>query len=52
MYIQALLYEVQSRDPSTLALTAFTLMTAALAASYIPVCRVLRQNPLASLRNE
>jgi putative ABC transport system permease protein len=50
--IQALLYEVQPRDPSTLAVAAFVLMATAFAASYVPVRRVLAQNPLASLRND
>jgi putative ABC transport system permease protein len=50
--IQALLYEVQPRDPLTLATAAFALIAAALAASYMPVRRVLAQNPLASLRND
>ena len=48
--IQALLYEVQPRDPWTMALAAFVLMSTALLASYVPIRRVLAQNPLASLR--
>jgi putative ABC transport system permease protein len=50
--IQALLYEVRPRDPWTMALTSFVLMSTSLAASYLPIRRVLAQNPLASLRNE
>jgi ABC-type antimicrobial peptide transport system permease subunit len=50
--IGALLYEVRPRDPSTMALTAFVLMCAALAAGYVPLRRALAQNPLASLRTE
>ncbi len=50
--IQALLYEVQPRDPSTLAGAACVLIATALAASYVPVRRVLAQNPLSSLRND
>jgi len=49
--MQALLYEVQPRDPSTLALAAVVLISTALAASYVPVRRVLAQNPVASLRD-
>jgi putative ABC transport system permease protein len=48
--IQALLYEIDPRDPSTMAVSAFVLVSAALAASYIPVRRLLAQNPIASLR--
>lgn len=50
--IHALLYEVQPRDPSTLAGAAFVLLATALAANYVPVRRVLAQNPLSSLRND
>jgi len=49
--VQALLYEVQPRDPSTMALAAVVLVSTALAASYVPVRRVLAQNPVASLRD-
>jgi putative ABC transport system permease protein len=48
--IQALLYEVQPRDPPTMALGAFILVSTAFAASYVPIRRVLAQNPVASLR--
>jgi putative ABC transport system permease protein len=50
--IRALLYEVQPRDTSTMVLTAGVLISTALAASYLPLRRVLAQNPLASLRTE
>ena len=49
--MQALLYEVQPRDSRTMALAAFVLLSTALAASYVPIRRVLAQNPLASLRD-
>lgn len=49
--IQSLLYEVRPGDPLTLAAAGATLMCVALAASYIPVRRMLTQNPLASLRD-
>ena len=47
--IQALLYEVQPRDPLTMAVSAALLAAVALAASYIPIRRMLAQNPLTSL---
>lgn len=47
--IQALLYEVRPTDPSAMAAAAFVLVTTALAASYLPIRRVLAQNPLANL---
>jgi len=47
--IQALLYEVRPTDPWAMAAAAFVLMTTALAASYLPIRRVLAQNPLANL---
>ena len=49
--IQALLYEVRPRDPQTMALAASVLLTTALAASYVPIRRVLARNPVASLRD-
>jgi hypothetical protein len=49
--IQALLYEVRPRDPWTIALATFVLIVTALAASYVPIRRVLAQNPVASLRD-
>jgi putative ABC transport system permease protein len=51
-YLETLLYEVTPRDPSTLALSGGVLMGVALLASYVPVRRVLAQNPLRSLRDE
>jgi len=50
--IQALLYEVRPRDPGTMAVAGRTLVRVAIMASYIPIRRVLAQNPLASLRSE
>jgi FtsX-like permease family len=44
--IQALLYEVRPRDPWMMSMAALVLMSTALAASYIPIRRVLAQNPL------
>ena len=51
-YIQTLLYEVTPGDPSTMALSGAALMGVALLASYVPIRRMLAQNPLASLRND
>jgi putative ABC transport system permease protein len=51
-YIETLLYEVTPGDPSTMALSGAALMAVALLASYVPVRRMLAQNPLASLRND
>jgi putative ABC transport system permease protein len=50
--LQALLFEVRPGDPRTLIATALVLMSTALAASYVPLRRVLAQNPLVSLRTE
>jgi putative ABC transport system permease protein len=50
--MEALLYDVTPGDPSTLAAAVFALTGVALLASYIPIRRMLAQNPLASLRND
>ncbi|RPI57061.1 MAG: ABC transporter permease [Acidobacteria bacterium] len=50
--IQALLYEVRPRDPSTMAIAAATLVAVAILASYIPIRRMLAQNPLRALKAE
>jgi putative ABC transport system permease protein len=50
--IQALLYEVRPRDPSTMAISGVTLIGVAILASYLPIRRMLRQNPLAALRSD
>ena len=44
-FIEALLYEVGPGDPLTLALAATALIAVALLASYMPVRRMLAQNP-------
>lgn len=51
-FIEALLYDVRPGDPSTMALAALALTCVALLASYVPVRRMLAQNPLASLKND
>ena len=51
-FIQALLYEVRPSDPVTMTIAGLTLMGVAIAASYVPIRRMLAQDPLASLRNE
>jgi ABC-type antimicrobial peptide transport system permease subunit len=48
--IQALLYEVRPHDPATMAIAGLTLVTVAIAASYVPIRRMLAQDPLTSLR--
>jgi putative ABC transport system permease protein len=50
--IEALLYDVKPGDPSTMALAALALTCVALLASYVPIRRMLAQNPLASLKND
>jgi putative ABC transport system permease protein len=50
--IEALLYDVKPGDPSTMALAALALTGVALLASYVPIRRMLAQNPLATLRND
>ena len=49
--IQSLLFEVQARDPKTMAGAALLLTGVALAASYVPIRRALAQNPIAALRD-
>jgi predicted permease len=51
-YIETLLYEVAPGDPSTMVLSGAALTAVAMLASYVPVRRMLAQNPLASLRND
>jgi putative ABC transport system permease protein len=50
--IQALLYDVRPRDPSTMAISGLTLIGVAILASYIPIRRMLGQNPLSALRSD
>ena len=50
--IEALLYEVKPGDPRTMTLAALALACVPLLASYLPIRRMLQQNPLASLRND
>jgi putative ABC transport system permease protein len=50
--IEALLYDVKPGDPSTIALAALALTCVALLASYVPIRRMLAQNPMASLKND
>ena len=51
-YIETLLYEVTPGDPATMALSGAVLTGVALLASYVPIRRMLAENPLASLRND
>jgi putative ABC transport system permease protein len=50
--IQALLYDVRPRDPSTMVISGLTLIGVAILASYIPIRRMLGQNPLSALRSD
>ena len=49
--LQSLLYEVRPADPWTMAVAAIVLTTTAIAASYVPIRRVLAQNPAAGLKD-
>ena len=50
--LEAQLYEVNARDPVTLAAAAVTVVAAALLASYLPARRACRVDPIAVLRAE
>jgi ABC-type lipoprotein release transport system permease subunit len=50
--VEALLFGLTPRDPASLALTTFTLATAALLAGYIPARRASRIDPTVALRAE
>ena len=50
--IESLLYDVKPRDPMTMTAAALALTCVALFASYVPVRRMLVQNPLVSLKND
>jgi putative ABC transport system permease protein len=50
--LDAFLYEVQARDPRTVALTAMLLLAVTSLASYVPARRALAQNPAEILRTE
>jgi putative ABC transport system permease protein len=51
-WLRTLLFDVKPGDPRTLLAAVAVLMLTALAASYVPVRRALRENPIASLQNE
>ncbi len=50
--LASLLYEVQPRDPATIAAVALLLATVGLAASFSPARRAVRADPVTSLRRE
>ena len=50
--LSALLFDIQPRDPLTLAATATLLAAVSLLASYLPARRALRVDPLVALRHE
>ena len=47
-----MLYQVQPRDPSTLALVSLLLILTAALASYLPSRRATRVDPMIALRSE
>jgi predicted permease len=49
--LATMLYQVRPGDPPTIAASVVVLVATALAATYLPVRRALRANPIASLRN-
>jgi predicted permease len=51
-WIQSMLFGVTSADPATMAAAAIVLITAALAAAYLPARRASRVDPLTALRHE
>jgi len=50
--MSSLLFSVSATDPVTFASVAFLLLSAALAACYIPARRAMRVDPMAALRHE
>jgi putative ABC transport system permease protein len=50
--MESLLYDVKARDPMTMMAAAVALACVALFASYVPVRRMLVQNPLVSLKDD
>jgi putative ABC transport system permease protein len=51
-FLRSLLYEVQPSDPSTFAVVLVLLVSASVAASYLPVRRAMRVDPMVALRYE
>ena len=51
-FLDALLYQVKSDDPLTIAVLAILLMAVTLVAAYVPARRATRVDPLTSLRAE
>jgi ABC-type antimicrobial peptide transport system permease subunit len=48
----SLLFGVRADDPGTLIAVSLLLITAALAASYVPACRAARRAPTAAFRDD
>jgi putative ABC transport system permease protein len=51
-FLASLLFQVQPRDPVTIAVLAVLLIAVTLLASYVPARRATRVDPLTSLRAE
>jgi putative ABC transport system permease protein len=51
-FMQSMLFEVSATDPVAFAIATFLLLTAALAACYIPARRASRADPIEALRHE
>ena len=51
-FLQSLLYEVQPTDPPTFIGALLLLVSVSVAASYLPVRRAVRVDPMVALRNE
>jgi ABC-type antimicrobial peptide transport system permease subunit len=51
-FLASLLFQVQPRDPMTIAVLAVVLIAVTLLAGYVPARRATRVDPLTSLRAE
>ena len=51
-YLRSLLFETKPGDPLTIAVVCAVLVSAGLAACYVPARRATRVDPLVALRNE
>jgi ABC-type antimicrobial peptide transport system permease subunit len=51
-FMSAMLYQIRPTDPAILAIVATTSVAAACIATYVPVRRAVRIDPMVALRNE